>query len=875
MMNKKVLLCGTLFLLNVLLVKSQVTDNFSDGNFSSNPAWTGGTADWVVNPAFQLQSNNTVANSSYYLSVASTLATTTQWEFYTNLTFNTSSANYVDIFLTASASDLSATATTGYFVRIGNTDDEICLYRKASTGVVTKIIDGVNGITNVSNNTLKIKVTRDAANQWVLYRDISGLGTAYVSEGSVTDATFNSSAFFGILVKQSTASFFQRHFFDDIEVKAYSPDLTPPVLQSASALSVNTVDVLFNEPLESSSAQLVSNYTASSGLGSPATAMLDATNTALVHLSFAGSLTSALNYQLTVNGVKDLSGNTIVNGSTSFVYFAPYVAKQYDVVIDEIMADPTPQVSLPNNEWIELRNTSASAINLQNWRIGDATGQSGPMPSYVLKPDSVVIVCTSTAVAAMSGYGPVIAVTSFPSLDNTAEQLFLRSPLGNTIHAVSYKDSWYQNELKKDGGWTLEMIDTKNPCTGFSNWKASTDTRGGSPGKKNAVDAVNTDKNAPRLLRAYATDSVTLVLVFDEPLDSIKAATAAAYSISDGIGVPAIASAVSPVFDRVSLTLQRALARNKIYTITATTVTDCVGNVISTKNTARVGLSEVAAKTDIVINEILFNPPPTSTDYVEIYNRSNKIIDLKQTYIANRNSTGVISSIAQLSAENYLLFPEEFMVVTESASMVKAAYITQNPDAFIDIATMPSFNDDKSTVIILNAQGEVTDELAYNEKWHFSLIDNREGVALERIDYNAITQLQDNWHSASTSSGYGTPGYKNSQYRVNDGVQGTMKLSPEIVSPDNDGQDDFATIDYKFPEAGYVANITIFNAAGRPVRLLQKNALCGVTGNFRWDGLGDKSQQLATGVYVIFAEVFNLKGNRKQFKLPIVVARRN
>ena len=151
----------------------------------------------------------------------------------------------------------------------------------------------------------------------------------------------------------------------------------------------------------------------------------------------------------------------------------------------------------------------------------------------------------------------------------------------------------------------------------------------------------------------------------------------------------------------------------------------------------------------------------------------------------------------------------------------------------------------------------------------------REGVALERIDYNSPTQSQDNWHSAATSAGYGTPTYKNSQYRLNDGVQGEIKLSPEIVSPDNDGQDDFATLEYNFPEPGYVANITIFNASGRPVRYLQRNALCGTKGSFRWDGLGEKSQQLATGVYIAFTEVFNLKGNRKQFKNAIVLARRN
>ena len=871
-MRKKISLPFILLLFFAMAASAQVTENFNDGDFTANPLWTGSASDWIVNTSFQLQSNNTVANSSFYISTANTLATEAQWEFYTKLSLNTSSANYTDIFLTASASDLTATATNGYFVRIGGTLDEICLYKKSGS-TSTKIIDGLDATTNSSSNTIKIKVTRDAANQWTLYRDLTGAGTNFFNEGSITDNTFNSSSFFGILVKQSTvASFAQRHFFDDIFIQPFVPDVTPPVIVSATAISNNSVDVLFNETVDNISSQVAANYIASNSIGAAATAVIDGVNNALVHLSFNNSFPNGSNNTLTINGVQDLAGNTLNNGTASFSFYTP---QQYDIVIDEIIADPTPQVSLPNAEWIELKNTTAFPINLQGWKIGDISGLSGGMPNFILRPDSFVIVCTGSAVPALAAFGTTISVSSFPSLDNNGELLYLRDATGRLIHSVNYSINWYQNELKKDGGWTLEMIDTKNPCSGFSNWKASTDTRGGTPGKKNAVDGVNADQAAPKLLRAYASDSLNITLVFDEPLDSLKAATAASYSISDGIGIPSNAVTVSPGFDKVNLKLATALARNKVYTVTASAVTDCVGNAISSSNTARVGLSEVADSLSIVINEILFNPPSAGSDYVEIYNRSNKIIDLKQTYIANRNTTGIVSSIAQLSAAPYLFFPEDFMVITENVDWVKSSFITKNPGAFITIATMPSFNDDAGDVIILNAQGNITDELKYTDKWHFKLLDNKEGVALERIDYNASTQSQDNWHSAATNVNYGTPTYKNSQFRINDGVQGEVKLSPEIVSPDNDGQDDFATIDYSFPESGNVASITIFDASGRPVRYLQRNALCGTSGSFRWDGLGEKNQQLATGVYVVFTEVFNLNGKKKHFKTPIVVARKN
>ena len=862
-------------------VTAQLTDNFNDGNFTTNPAWAGNSIDFTVNAALQLQSNNVTASSNFYLSTASTKASTAQWDFYAAFTFNTSGTNYTDVYLTASAGDLTLTTTTGYFVRIGNTDDEISLYRKDAGVAAVKIIDGANGSTNTSNNVMKIRVIRNSANQWTLFRDLTGAGNNYTSEGVVIDANYLSSGFFGIWIRQSTASFFQRHFFDDIEVKDYVPDVTAPAIVSATATSSNLLDVLFNEPVEAASSQLLTNYVVNNAIGSPLTAVRDAVNSALVHLTFASNFPNRTNLILTVNGVKDVAGNTLTNGTASFNFFT---AAQYDIVIDEIMADPTPLVGLPDAEWIELRNTSGFDINMQGWRIGKPSGQSGPFPLYILKTDSFVLVTASASVPLLSAFAPTISVSGFPALSNAGDQLFLRSAQGAIIHSVNYSDAWYQNDLKKAGGWTLEMIDSNNPCSGISNWKASVDVKGGTPGKKNSADGVNADAAAPRLLRAYSTDSVRIVLVFSESLDSSSAAIASRYTISDGIGIAQQAVPVSFVFDRVAIRLSTPLLPNKIYTVTAASVTDCAGNIIGSNNTARVGLYEKLLKHDIVVNEILFNPAPNSNDYVEIYNRSNKIITLRNAYIANRNTAGAISSITQISAEDYLLFPKDFIVLTENAALVKNTYVANNPNAFIEL-NMPSYNDDEGHVIVLNEQGAVIDEIFYKDNWHFKLISKEEGVALERINYddttadNILTANIDeqaaNWHSAASNVGYGTPTYKNSQYRIDAGVQGSVSSSPEIISPDNDGLDDFASIDYNFPEPGYVANITIFDAAGRPVRYLQRNSLAGTKGFFRWDGLGEKNQKLPVGIYVIYSEVFNLQGKTKKYKNVIVLARKN
>jgi len=545
---------------------------------------------------------------------------------------------------------------------------------------------------------------------------------------------------------------------------------------------------------------------------------------------------------------------------------------RYDVVIDEIMADPTPQVSLPSNEWIELKNVSANPFNLQNWRIGDATGQSGPMPNFVLQPDSFVIICTGSAVAAMQAYGRVISVTSFPSLDNDGDQLFLKSNIGLTIHAVSYSLSWYQNAVKSDGGWTLEMIDTKNPCAGISNWKASNDAKGGSPGIKNSVDAVNNDQSMPSIKNAYAIDNLNIVIVFDEPIDSLKGATVSNYSIDGGLSIQ-LATSISPLFDKVQLKLTTVMQANTIYNITVNNVTDCKNNSIGSKNKAKVGLPVDAAATEMVINEILFNPKSGSGDYVEFYNRSNKIIDANKLYVANRNSSGAISSTKLISAIPYYIFPGDYIVVTEDAIKLSLDYLVQNPDAVFVVSSLPSFPDDEGDVILLNSQGAVVDEVKYKDDWQFALIANPDGVSLERIDPDGSSQDAGNWHSTASTAGYGTPTYKNSQYKLLQSINATVEVTPKVFSPDNDGRDDITTIQYKTTEPGYVANITIYDANGRPVRNLVKNGTLGLQGYWTWDGLDDKKLKLSIGTYILFTEIFNLNGKKEIFKNVVVLTR--
>src|SRR4030095_12523233 len=102
-------------------------------------------------------------------------------------------------------------------------------------------------------------------------------------------------------------------------------------------------------------------------------------------------------------------------------------------------------------------------------------------------------------------------------------------------------------------------------------------------------------------------------------------------------------------------------------------------------------------------------------------------------------------------------------------------------------------------------------------------------------------------------------------------ISATGEVIPKSFSPDNDGRDDVATIQYKTTEPGYIANITIYDANGRPVRNLVKNGTLGLQGNWTWDGLNDKRGKLPVGTYILFTEIFNLNGKKEVFRNVVVL----
>jgi hypothetical protein len=650
-----------------------------------------------------------------------------------------------------------------------------------------------------------------------------------------------------------------------------SADTTSPGVLYAFFLDSTHLQICFTEAIDPA---LLGNPAAYDlqGYGAPGSVTYDSVSLScatLVYTNIPSNVTFSVN--VFFGTLADCAGNT-VDDTSAYVHYV--FARPHDVVINEIMPDPDPVVLLPNEEYIELHNNVPVDFPLGGWTLTVGT-TTRELPFCVIPRDSFLVLTSTDAAVLFTGVN-VTGVTSFPSLTNTSGTVVLRDQHGTLIHTISYTDNWYGNSAQAGGGWSLEQIDPQNPCGGASNWKASTAAAGGTPGLMNSVNASNPDAVLPEIIRVsvYTNDSIRVW--FSEPMDSASIGNPALYTIDNAIGTPLAVYAVAPDFKSANLRLNAPLAAGTTYHITATAaLSDCVGNSLSASPVA-FALPEAVSAGDIVINEILFDPNDGGSDFVEIYNRSNKVIDLAQLVLCTKDTVAnVLQEIAVIAPEGFLLFPGEYLVLSENIYDVQSQFPAQTDlRRCLQMSNIPSMNNDGDVVVLADMSFTIVDMLVYSDAWHFPLLQETKGVTLERIDFDRTTQDATNWHSASEESGYGTPTQKNSQYNAAGSADdGAVTITTEVFSPDNDGYQDVVTINYLFSAPGQVANITIYDSRGRLVRTLVKSELLGTEeGSFSWDGTMDDRSKARVGTYVIFFETFDAQGNVKHYKRVCVLA---
>jgi hypothetical protein len=726
-----------------------VFDDFSDGDITTNPIWTGNTSQFTSNANAQLQLNEAIAGLSYLTtSFAEESLDEKEWNFWIKQSFAPSDNNQSRFYLSTSGANLNYTGngssgTQGYFIKFGEggSNDALRLFRDDGSGNPVEIISGTTAFI-ASSFEIRIKVTRNALDQWSLWADASG-GTAFQLQGTAIDNTYSTATALG-WVCSYTATNADNFFLDDLYFGDIVVDNTPPQLVSATAVGNANVDLLFNEAVDLASSENTSNYMLE-GSTFPISAQRDALNFALVHLTFNEAFTPNITLTISAENIEDPSGNVLLSGEADFLWFIPANAEYRDVVFNEVLADPTPTVGLADAEFVELFNAGSDAYDLTDWTfVNSSTSQ--PLPSYILAPGSHVVICSESNAPF---FDSAIGLSSFTALTNDGDSLTLLNNAGEVIDILVYDINWYQTPEKEEGGWSLEQINPFHPCQGgASNWAESNSPNGGSPGTENSVFDSTPDTISPEITEHGIVNSTTLFIAFSEPVDT-SSTSPFLWSLIPFNSV--IGYQWNGSLDYIELSIQFAISFGNPLELIVSELSDCTGNTMP-NSTLLFILGNTPQFGDILITEIMADPDPAilapPAEYIEVLNKSDLLLDLAGMSINNAIIIG-----------QTLLGPGEYLVIADQSNAL--AFLSISNKLFLE--DFPGLTNSGMTLTLSSPDALTLDEVSYTSEWYKNADKADGGWSLELINPNDPCSDQSNWRASEDERG-GSPGEINSVY---------------------------------------------------------------------------------------------------------------
>lgn len=551
--------------------------------------------------------------------------------------------------------------------------------------------------------------------------------------------------------------------------------------------------------------------------------------------------------------------------------YAQNEIKRYDIIIHEIMADPSPTIGLPAAEYIELYNRTSHTQSLHNWKL-QLGNTIKKLPDITLESNGYVIIIAEKHLDQFAAICSNICSLSSLSITDAGQTITLLNENEQVIHSVSFKKNWHSESIKRDGGWSLEMIDADLPCIGFGNWNSSVDVTGGTPGAPNSIAQSVGDYTPPEIERITMKDSLTIRIFFTETVLPTLPFDTGTIRLEPFIPIQEVTE-VAPDFVALDIHLERPFDNGKYYTVNINgSLCDCAQNCIMKGAGISVGTPMLPKNGDLIINEILTHPKDgTDAEFVEIYNRSRHIIDLNEIKLGYGGDTLPDKAIVACGS-GCQIFPNQYCCLCKNKLLTTEQYYCQDKHVLIACDSLPSFNNNNGIIFLTDFALRQIDRFAYDKSMHHSGLSSTDGVSLERLSPDRPTQDAGNWHSAASTVGFATPGYPNSQSGFGESND-QISITPEVFSPDNDGYNDFAEIRISTNEPEQRINIQIFNANGQTVKHLVSNELCGAENVFRWDGQDDNGNILPSGMYLVIVQIWGTDAKTHKLKRVVSIRR--
>ena len=422
-----------------------------------------------------------------------------------------------------------------------------------------------------------------------------------------------------------------------------------------------------------------------------------------------------------------------------------------DIIINEIMYQPNGN----EPEWVELFNRTDSKINIKNWRFADKTSKPVITDSTCFVASKEYLILTDDSeILLYHDFSSPIKVFNLPSLNNKGDNLKLYDSLGRVIDSVNYCSVWGGGN-----GYSLERISTETASNDSSNWKTSQSKSFSTPGKINSVTPKNNDLKiyGLALLPKYAVTGKSFKIEYmvinkglndvpyfsieiyhDINLDNVTQSEELLKNISGNY----LSAGDSIKYSEI---LSDFTEGSNVYILKVIFNNDefLENNQISIPF---IGVDINETRNDLIVNEIMFAPNSYEPEWIEVYNRSNKIINLRNYQVADLSDTVTVTK------KDIIIHPDSYFTFADDSSFTEIYPDCNN----IIVAQLPNLNNSGDRIILLDSLNRIIDSLNYSGKWN-----KHKGVSLERISSEKSSVDSLNWSSAKLDSG-GTPSEINS-----------------------------------------------------------------------------------------------------------------
>ncbi len=807
--------------------------DFTDGLLPSD--WAGQRTYFEITADKQLHLNAPTGTTSAALVWPALQAKDLQWEFYVSYAFAASSTNYANFYLLSSTDDLSDETNASYYLKIGGASgstDKIELIYQDETVKYT-VLASAAGLVGASTVSCRVRVYKNAAGNWELYTDITGNHT-FTKQAEGQHNIAKSFPYSGIrCVYSSTRR--DKFYFDDISMQQLF------TVQNYVFDGDSDLKIYFSDTLQMPAAiKLNIDF----GIAFATTFF-----STYIELKFAapvhtGSFSGYLNNVIAINGDTLFNKQIEIKKVVTF-----YVGK---VRFTEWMSDPSPSVGLPEIEWVELLNTSEEIIDMATCSISDPSTRA-KCPAYLLKPDSVVVVCSSGGCSLLE-IKNCIEVSSLPSLNNSADSLFLWANDSILIDYIHYELTALTNDNRRDGGYSIERKELPDDCSFYLNIDFSSAQSGGTPGLIN------------NLAHWSAMEITPLIIAADNLLIDINSVvTIELKNISSETPVHSLQNQRSQFSTSISILFETPVSEGSSTALYVDSVKTCRNNMQFIGKEILVIYPENIKKGDVYINEVLYNPYTGGVDFIELHNTTRNYIQLKNTHYYNKVAEKPIQQVT--IAGDIIIEPLGYKVLTGDSVILKQQYTNTISKNCVQLKGFLSLPDDGGCLTFTSNNADTLDQIYYGDQFQNPLNRNDEGISLEKIIASEAFFSGSNWTSSASKC---TPGYINSQnYLSGDIPEKIFYCNPCHVTTNLNGADDYALLHLNQMVNGCFANISIYKLSGERIEDLCINQLLGSSNTFQWNGQQHGGGTLEDGIYVAVAEWWSPDGKTFTSKIAL------